>query len=287
MERFATRHPALRRWVCIVLGCFLYALGVNLFLDKNGIAAGGLAGIATVVTRLIPVRLSTVLLVMNVPLFLIALLTKGWGFVKNSIGGFLIYTACVELTSFLPSLTDDLLVASIFGGAAYGLGMALLTLGNASVGGTELINRVLASFFPSIGLGGFCMLVDGAIVVFSMIAFRSVGLGLYAILTILVCSKLSTPLVKRLVWGHQQGDLCLIVTARPAREIADLLIARLGIAVTKLECVGMYSGSPQSILLAAVNQSETVRVKEILSENATESFVVVLPISEVMGGKLL
>lgn len=287
MKEIWSRHPALRRWISLAIGCLLYALGVNLFLDGNEIAAGGLAGLATVLTRIVPLRMSVLLVLMNVPLVIIAYFVKGWSFMKNSIAGFALYTLFVELTSRLPTLTHDLLLAAIFGGAFYGAAMAMVTIGNGSIGGTELINRMLAGFFPSVGLDGFCMIVDGSIILLSMVIFHNVEVGLYAILTLLLCSKLVNRLVKRVIWGHRHGDMCFIVTSKPAELVAQPLMRELGVAVTKVSCTGMYSGDARTILMAAVTEADTVRLRDALVKVDDSCFVTVLPADEVMGGKMV
>ncbi len=265
----------------------MYALGVNLFLDGNQIAAGGLAGLATILTRLLPIRMSILLILLNIPLVFIALFTRGWSFVKGSLAGFALYTLFVELTSHLPTLTNDLLLAAICGGAFYGLGMALVTIGAGSIGGTELLNRVLATYFPSMGLDGVCIIVDGSIILLSMVVFQQVEVGIYAILTLLTCTKLVNRLVKRVIWGHRHGDMCIIVTSRPAEEVAAPLMSKLGVAVTKISGTGMYSGDNKSVLLATVTEADTVPLREALKQVDQSCFVAVLPVNEVMGGKMV
>lgn len=286
MKRILLRHPNGRQWLFITLGCLMDALAVNLFLVGNDIAAGGLAGIATALMQLIPVRMSVLLVLMNIPLVIIALFAKGWNFVRNSIIGFTIYTLLVEATSSLPTLTHDPLLASLFGGACIGLGMAFMTLGNGSIGGTELIVRVMASYFPDVGVEGFCPIIDGSVVIFAMVVYRDVEVGLYAILTLAVVSKLVNQLVNRIVWGHKHGNLCLIVTAHPPQEVAQAVMDALGIAVTKLDGTGMFAGASVSVLLAVVHESETYRMRAVLKEAASGSFVIVLPVNEAMGGRL-
>ena len=74
------------------------------------------------------------------------------------------------------------LTSSLFGGVLYGIGMVCLIRSNSSVGGTDLLNRLLVVAFPQVSVGKMCMIIDGAAVVFAMIAFRNVQLGLYAII---------------------------------------------------------------------------------------------------------
>ena len=276
---FFSRHPKLRSWGCMLGGILLYALSLNLFLSDNDIAAGGLAGIATVLDDLVPLRTSTLILLMNLPLLLVGLVTKGWQFTRHTVVGAVVYSALVELTSSLPTMTRDPLVATVFGGAMYGAGMALLVLGNGSTGGTDLINRILVSYFPNISVGKMSMLVDGAVVVLAMAVFQNIEVGLYAILTIYVCSVFAD----KALLGFERGNLCLIITSRPAQEVAEPLMAAFRRAVTEIEGLGMYAGARRHILLAAVRPAETPKLKQLLSQADPAAFVVVIPASEVLG----
>lgn len=276
---FFSRHLKLRSWGCIFGGILLYALSLNLFLADNNIAAGGLAGIATVLHNLIPLRISTLILLMNIPLLLAGLATKGWQFTRNTVAGALLYSGLVELTSELPTMTSDPLVATVFGGAMYGAGMALLVLGNGSTGGTDLINRILVTYFPNISVGKMSLLVDGAVVVFAMAAFQNIEVGLYAILTIYVCSTFAD----KALLGFERGNLCLIITSQPPHQVADPLMTAFHRAVTEIEGLGMYAGVQRHILLAAVRPAETPKLKQLLSQADPAAFVVVIPASEVLG----
>ena len=280
MRNFFKRYPAVRNWLCITGGILLYALSLNLFLADNNIAAGGLAGIATVLRSFIPLPISVLILIMNVPLLLLGLFVKGWQFTRNTIVGAVLYSALVELTSGLPAMTDNPLVATVFGGAMYGAGMALLVLGNGSTGGTDLINRILVSYFPSISVGKMGMLVDGAVVIFAMVVFRDIEVGLYAILTIYVCSIFAD----KALLGFDRGNLCIVITSRPPHEVADPLMATFHRAVTQMDGTGMYAGTGRNILMVAVKPSETPRLKALLSETDSAAFVVVVPANEVLGG---
>lgn len=281
MTQFLEKHTGLRGWLCMMGGSLLYALSLTLFLDGNDIAAGGLAGIALVLNRFLHIRLSVLIIVMNIPLLLVGMVAKGWRFIRNTLVCFLVYTVFVEVGSHAPTLTRNPLVAAVFGGAMLGVGMMLMTLGNGSIGGTELINRVLASRFPNVGLGKIYMMVDGAVVVFSMAAFRNIEVGLYAILTLFIGSRLTDWLLQ----GFERGNLCLIITDRPAGEVAAPLLDEMHIAVTKLEGLGMYAQTSRSVLLAAVRPAQTPQLKEYLKRTAPDSFVVVIPVSEVLGGQ--
>lgn len=188
---FFQNHIKIRNAFCLFIACLFYALALNLFFAGNNIAAGGLAGIATVLSGVFHVKISVLILLMNIPLLVLGFFLKGWRFTRNTIIGFGIYIILVEITSYLPTLTVNPLLAALFGGALYGIGMRFMTVADGSIGGTELIVRVLFKFFPKAGIGKLCLLVDGTAVIISFIVFHNVELCLYAILALFICSRFS------------------------------------------------------------------------------------------------
>lgn len=197
MRRLAARET-LRNAAYIFLGCLMFALCTNIFLNGNHIAAGGLAGIALIIQNCIDIDMSILIFGMNLPLIGIAWAAYGWSFVQNSIIGAIVYNLLVEATSSLPTVTYNPLLAAFCGGVLYGLGMVLTVLANSSIGGTQLLIRILTQIFPRIGVGKMCLLVDGSVVVASMLVFRNIAVGLYAIFALYVCSVISDQILLRI-----------------------------------------------------------------------------------------
>lgn len=180
-------------------GCLLYALALNLFYESNRIAAGGLAGIAVILRHFFPVRLSVLVLVMNLPLLGLGAFAKGVSFIRNTAISALLYHLLVEATQELPSLDGHPLLAAILGGIFMGVGMACMAYGNSSIGGTELIIRVLVDVVPHGTIGRLCMAVDGSIALVSMLAFGDVAAGMYALLALAATSLCSDFIMKRIL----------------------------------------------------------------------------------------
>lgn len=277
---FLIRHRGVKAWFCILAGIVLYALALNIFLIGNDIAAGGISGIAIVLAKFLPLNVAAMIFAMNVPILLTALFMNGWRYTIGTIVASVLYTLAVQAFSVLPTITDNPLVAAVFGGALYGAGMALLVRGNGSTGGTDLINRLLVKRFPGISLGKMALFVDGGIVIFAIITFRNIEVGLYAIITICVCSYVAD----RIVLGFDRGCLCMVVTSRDPQTVSAKLMQQMKRAVTKVAGVGMYSATERSVLFIAVRPQEALKVKEILSIEDPDAFVMVLPANEVLGG---
>ena len=280
MKKPIPGKDAVKHGACILAGALLYALAFNLFLNGNHIAAGGLSGVATVLSNVLPVSPTVIITVLNVPLLVVSLFVKGWRFTRNTLLGSAAYSLAVGLTAGLPTLSANPLVAAVFGGALYGLGVALLARGNGSTGGTDLINRMLAGKFRNLSLGRIGMIVDGSIVVLSMVVFRNIEVGLYAIITIYVY----TAFADKIMLGFDRANLCFIITAGQPERLIQGLMTQLKRSVTKLEGEGMYSGTGRSVLMTVVRPSEAPRLKDLVSELEPDAFVVMAQANEVLGG---
>lgn len=271
----------LRSWCCLLGGNLLYALALALFLTGNNIAAGGLAGIAVVLCSFLPLGVGMLTLVMNIPILVSAVVIKGWRYTIGTIVAAFLYSFTVEiLDRMLPTLTNEPLVAAIFGGVLYGIGMTLLTIGNVSVGGTDLLCRLLNEKIPSLSVARLSLFIDGGIVALAILVFGNVEVGLYAIVTIFVCSMVAD----RVLLGIGRGSICLVVTSKDSKEIADPLMEHMGRAVTRWGGNGMYTGEERNILMVAVRPREVFEVKILLKELDPEAFVVVVPANELIGG---
>lgn len=280
MRAFLSRHRHIIDWLCTLVGIALYSLALDLFLVGNHIAAGGISGLAVVLSSVVPLSVGTMIFIMNVPILVVALAINGWRYTVGTIIASVLYSLTVQVCSVLPTITDDPLVASVFGGAIYGAGMSALAFGNGSTGGTDLISRLLVKKIPGISLGKMALLVDGCVVLFAIVAFRNIEAGLYAIITITVCSFTAD----RIMMGFDRGCLCMIITTQDPQVVSAPLMQHMRRAVTKVPGVGMYSSAERSVLFMAVRPQETLKVKEIVCSVDENAFVMVLPANEVRGG---
>lgn len=176
-------------------GISLYTLALNLFLIGNRIAAGGFSGIATVLHELLPVPVGTMVLLMNIPVFLVSIFVKGWPFTLRTLAACFLYAALIDGTAFLPTLTANPWLAVVCGGVLYGVGMACLVKSDTSVGGTDMVTRLLVVRWKGTGVGRMSLFVDGSVVILAVIVYHNLLSGVYAILTIVVCSLIADGLL--------------------------------------------------------------------------------------------
>lgn len=263
-----------------LLGVLAYALTMDLFLAGNNIAAGGVSGLAVIGCNFLPIPLGVMTLALNVPILVLSGFLNGIRYTAGALIGAVLQALLIDWLDALPCLTTDPMVASVFGGALYGFGMAMLTRGGGSTGGTDLLNRTLLKKFPTMSIGKMSMVLDGTVVLLAMIAFHNIEVGLYAVITLFVCSLTAD----RILVGYDRGSISLVVTSSDPKEVADPLMKTTGRGVTSLKGTGMYSGTERNVLMLGVRPREVHKVKAVLQEVDPDAFVILLPANELIGG---
>ena len=262
-----------------VVGEFFYTLALELFLSGNNIAAGGFSGIGIVVTSFLPISLGLFTFLLNLPFLLLAFFAKGQGYALRTLLGSAIFSILLETFSFLPTVTYNRLVAAVFGGLLYGFGAVFILKSESSSGSTDLVARLLKTRFPAFSLGKVFILVDGSVVLFAMIMFRDIEAGLYALITIYVCSIVND----RILQGFDQASMCYIITDHDPEGLFRAIHSQLDRSVTLQRGTGMYAGNERNILITVLRPKETWILKKIVAQQDPNAFVVVASASEVLG----
>ncbi|WP_027717660.1 YitT family protein [Desulfovirgula thermocuniculi] len=262
----------------VSLGVLLVALGLDLFLVPNKIAAGGVSGLATVIYHLTGAPVGMTMLALNVPLFLLAVYRLGLRFGFRSLYGTVSLSLVVDaLAPFLPVPTHDPLLASIYGGVLSGLGLGLVFRYRGTTGGTDLAAAVLRTYTGA-NVGQLLFLVDGAIVLAAGFSFRSWELAMYALITIFVTSWL----IDQVQEGISYTKAFFIISPR-AEAIARAVLLELNRGATAIKGRGMYTGEEREVLLVVVNRAEVTRLKDLVYREDPRAFVILADVHEVLG----
>lgn len=268
----------LREISGVGLGVVLTALGLDMFLIPNKIAAGGVSGIATILHYLINSPVGLAMLCLNVPLFAAGIYRLGLRFGFRSLFGTITLSVAVDgLAPFLPVPTQDILLASLFGGVLAGLGLGLVFRYNGTTGGTDLAAAILRTYTGA-NIGQLLFLVDATVVVAAGIVFQSAELAMYALITIFVTSWM-IDLVQE---GFSYTKAFFIISGQPA-EITAAIVRGLNRGATAWPARGAYTGAEREVILSVVNRSEVTRLKEIVYEVDPHAFVVLTDVHEVLG----
>lgn len=272
----------IKEFLLVTVGSFIYAVGLSMFLDANNISAGGIAGLAMIVTYFIRIDLGLMIFLMNLPLFI-----AGWIRFRNK---FLFYTIyAIALSSYIIDflgnrfpqympLTRDLMLATIAGGAIMSVGMSMIYLGGGSVGGTDIIIKFLRQKHSHIGTGTLSFIMDFTTCVLSCFVFGGYELGIYAALALYVQGIV----MDKMLYGSNEAKLIYIISTK-TQEVSTRLLNDLGIGVTWLEGTGAYTEERRKVVFAAFRKQNYQRVRQIVKEEDPEAFMIVTSATEIFG----
>ena len=141
-------HPELWNIILVVAGLVIAAAGYNLYLIPNNIAAGGFTGVGQLLHHFMNINVGTVNIILNVPLFLLSMKSMGLKFGIRSLIAMFGFSLLIDYLP-LPSATDDMLLAAVYGGLVSGVGFGLILRGNTTTGGTDMLASLIHRFVPS------------------------------------------------------------------------------------------------------------------------------------------
>lgn len=260
----------------IVAGLLCSCAAYNLYLIPNEIAAGGFTGIGQLVNSAFDVGVGTVGIALNIPLFLLSMRRLGLRFGIRSLIAMLGLSLALDCVP-LPAATDDLLLATVFGGALAGLGFGLILRGNATTGGSDMLASLVHSRFPAVRVSVGIFAVDGLVILASAFVFDQQA-AMYA----LICTGLMNLVVDAVLEGPNSAHSYFIISDR-ADEIARRVMDELSRGVTAFDARGMYSGAERQVLLCVVSRFETVQLRRIVLSVDPAAFVIANKTHEVLG----
>ncbi len=266
--------------VLVVLGALIYSVGTQYFVVPAQIAPGGAVGIALMINHLTALPIGTLTLLINLPLLVLAWFYLSHRFTIRTAVATVLVTVILDgiVTPLCPQYAGDRLLSSVYGGIVVGVGMAFIFLAGFTTGGTDIAGYLLQKKFPHYSIGHALMMIEGVILVMSIVVFQDVDAGLFGLISVYVQTKV----IDMILYGSDAGSQAVIVTKHP-QEIADRVIADLERTATILPAKGAYSGEAVNVVLCTVRKSEFVRLKRIIGQCDPSAFVMVNETSEVLG----
>ena len=246
LKKIKNNEPVIG-YVYIVLGCIVGGAAYPLFLVPNGIAPGGLTGVATVLNYLFGAPVGVTSLLMNVPLFLMGYKLMGGSFAFRSMIATVLFSLLIDLFRF-PALTDDVLLASVYGAILLGVGLGLILRGGATTGGSDMIAKLVHHRMSFVSVGIILLFVDCTV-----IALAAFTMSTRAALYSLICIFVSSKVIDLVLAGFGSAKMCFVVSAQSA-EIASCIMKELDRGVTLLPAVGGYTGKETKALISVVDQ---------------------------------
>lgn len=269
----------LKNALLIALGCALFSLGFDLFLQPNQINVGGVSGIGQLLTHLTgfgSVALWSVLI--NVPLFLVSIRGVGKKFFVGSLCGMLLSNLFLSLFERIPAPVTEPLLATLYGGLLTGLGLGLVFVAGASTGGVDIVARLLRPSFPNFPIGRIMLAIDIVTVTLTGVVFGDVNKALYSAVTLYVCSVV----LDGVVYGLDYSVVALVISDQH-QTICQEITSKLDRGVTILRGQGYYSGQDKRVILCAIKKRQVAELKELVMGIDPTAFVILQEAHQVVG----
>ena len=261
-----------------IIGSGMMAAGVSLFLLPNQLSSGGIAGIATITYYLLKIPMGTMILLINIPLFIFSFFKIGKSFFIKSLIGTISLSYFIDLLDSFNSLTQDRLLACIYGGILMGLGTAILLKANSSTGGSDLISFIAKEYKPEIRASNLIIMIDITIITLNVIFFKEIEIGLYSAIAIYIMGKI----IDILFEGIDFTKLLLIVSDK-TEEIAKEIGEKVQRGATGIYGKGMYTNKEKLILMCAASRRDINRIKQIAKKVDKKAFIIITNSREVVG----
>ena len=257
----------MKNAILILAGLIFCALGFNLFLIPNNIAAGGFTGIAQLINSVTGFPVGTIALILNVPLFLVSMKSLGLRFGVRSLAATIGFSLLLD-NLHVPVVTHDLWLSTVYGGLMSGLGFGLILRGSATTGGTDMLASLIHRLIPSIRVSVGMFVVDGLVILASAFVFDTAA-AMYA----LICILISNVVIDFVLEGPNSSHSFFIISDK-SDKIAARIMQELDRGVTGLEGMGMYSHQHKRVLLCVVSRMETVTLRRIVFSVDPKAFVI-------------
>ncbi len=271
------RHKTLFQYLLIIIGSFIMGFAIKSIYDPAGLVTGGVSGVAIILRYVADVPLWLTNTLLNIPLFIAALMIKGWQFIKRTLVATISLSAALFILPEFAFLKGDLLLSALFGGAVCGIGTGMVFAFRATTGGSDMLATLIQTKLRIFSVPQIMFVIDGIIVLTGATVF-GIRYALYAVIAIFVVTRISDSILNGLNFSKQA-----IVISDKSEDIAKEVMDRLERGVTSVEATGMYSGKHRKMLICVVSPREIITLRDIVRSYDRSAFVIIDDVSEVFG----
>lgn len=252
----------------------LFGYSINTFLIPHDLASGGVTGIAFLIHHFLDVNTGIIVLLINIPLFILAIIYLGKRFVFFTIFSVSVVSLSLRIIP-IQALSDDILLSSIIGGALNGIAVGLVIRMGGSTGGTDIVSLILSQKKDlQVGFLNACM---NLLIVASSGFIFGWSITLYTIISIYVTGR-----AVDMVYTTQ-NKLTLMIVTEKGEELAEALLHLNSRGVTMHHAEGCYTNNPKKILTTVITRFELNETKHVIKKTDPDAFVNITQTLEVMG----
>ena len=231
-----------------------------------------------VISKLSGISLSILVLIINIPFVLIGYKHLGKYFLARTIYGMIFFSLFIKLLEIIEPITNEMLLATVFGGALLGIGVGLVIRFGGCVDGTESVALVLTKKL-NLSVGQIILIFN--LIIYTVAAFLfGIDRALYSILTYFITFKM----IDLVSTGLEQTKSAIIITDK-GKELAREIYNKLGRTTTMMEGKGLLSGDKE-ILYCVLTRIEIYELKKIVSEMDESAFISIGEVTDIIGNHI-
>ena len=265
-------------FVMITMGALISAAALECFLIPNTILDGGITGIAIIITKLTGIPLWLLVIILNIPFFVVGYKHLGKNFLARTSYAILVFSLFLSFFELVVPFTEEMLLATVFGGALCGLGTGLIIHFGGCTDGVESI-AIVISKKTSLSVGQIVLLIN--ICVFSIAGFMfGFDRAMYSLLTYVISFKV----IDFVSEGLEQAKAALIVTEK-GTDLSKEIYNKLGRTTTTIKGKGLISGEKE-VLYCVLTRIEIYELKHLVEEMDESAFVTILDVSDIIGNHI-
>jgi uncharacterized membrane-anchored protein YitT (DUF2179 family) len=268
---------AFKNILYMTIGCLISAFGISCFLLPNHLSSGGFAGIATIIYYLFEVPMGLIIIVLNIPIFILAYFKVGKKFIFKSLYSTILYSRFIDYFENTIYIEDKFL-ASIYGGIFIGVGLALVLKAEASTGGTDLIAYLMQGYDLNIKISQIVTIIDFIIIVINISIFRELEVGFYSFLVIFLIGKMID-----IVFEGINFCKVIYIISDKHDEIMKIINLEMNRGATGLYGKGSYTNKNKTIIMCVSTRRDIDKIKDITRKIDSNSFIIISDAREVYG----
>lgn len=260
----------------MIIGAFLFALAINLFVIPNDLGEGGVTGVTIILYYVMGWSPSIVSLIINAGLLII-----GYRFLNRqttiyTIIAVIFNSLFLYLTESWSIQSDEIMINAIFGGVFVGVGIGLIIRVGGTTAGTTILARIANKF-----LGwniSYALLFFDLIVAFSSYFI----IGAEALMLTILMLYIGTKVMEFVIEGVNPQKAVTIISNNP-NAIADQVSYKLNRGVTVLSGHGYYTKEQKEVLYIIISRQEVIKLKNIVKVVDKDAFIAIHDVRDVFG----
>ena len=273
------RKTLIKNLILMLVGSFVYAAGFQYILLPNSIPSGGIGGISMIINKFTGFPIGTLIIILNVPLFLFAWKKLGFQFMISSLIGTFLSSVCIDILAISPHvLTRDPLLTCVFGGIIFGAGLGLIYRTGATTGGSDIVAKLIRIRYPFMNFGTAMLILDIVIISLYAVIFNKLESAMYALITMFLSSRV----IDIVLYGADIAKLCIIISDH-GDAVRDFIFETLDRGVTFLHGSGGYSEKDKKIVMCAIRPQQIVELRASIKTIAPDAFIIITDSREVFG----